>query len=77
MLSDKVGNLLEFTEEPEATQYLQSRKYWPDHTSSWRSSGAAWAATPGVGNFGGIAENAPPLVHAAPTKRGVPLPVLR
>lgn len=29
VLSDKVGNLLEFTEAPEATQYLQSRKYWP------------------------------------------------
>jgi Domain of unknown function (DUF4041)/T5orf172 domain len=28
VLTDKVGNLLEFTEEPEATQYLQSKKYW-------------------------------------------------
>jgi hypothetical protein len=25
----KIGNLLEFTDQPEATQYLQSRKYWP------------------------------------------------
>ena len=29
VLLEKLGNLLEFTEEPEATQYLQSRKYWP------------------------------------------------
>lgn len=29
VLADKVGALLEFTENPEATQYLQSRKYWP------------------------------------------------
>lgn len=29
VLTDKVGNLLEFTEDPEATQYLQSQKYWP------------------------------------------------
>lgn len=29
VLADKVGNLLEFTDEPEATQYLQSVKYWP------------------------------------------------
>jgi hypothetical protein len=28
VLMDKVGNLLEFAEEPEATQYLQSKKYW-------------------------------------------------
>lgn len=32
VLADKVGNLLEFTEEPEATQYLQSKKYWPART---------------------------------------------
>lgn len=30
VLDDKVGNLLEFTEVPEATQYLQSRGLWPD-----------------------------------------------
>jgi len=29
VLVEKVGNLLEFAEEPEATQYLQSKKYWP------------------------------------------------
>ncbi len=29
VLAEKVGNLLEFTEHPEATQYLQSQKYWP------------------------------------------------
>ncbi len=29
VLAEKVGNLLEFTEQPEATQYFQSRKYWP------------------------------------------------
>jgi hypothetical protein len=28
-LESKVGALLEFTDEPEATQYLQSRGYWP------------------------------------------------
>lgn len=31
VLAEKVGNLLEFDEHPESTQYLQSRKYWPDH----------------------------------------------
>jgi hypothetical protein len=29
VLAQKVGNLLEFTEEPESTQYLQSRGSWP------------------------------------------------
>ena len=29
VLLEQGGNLLEFAEEPEATQYLQSRKYWP------------------------------------------------
>jgi hypothetical protein len=28
-LLEKVGNLLEFVEHPEATQYQQSKKYWP------------------------------------------------
>lgn len=32
VLLEQVGNLLEFAEEPEATQYLQSKKYWPTHT---------------------------------------------
>lgn len=30
VLLEHVGNLLEFSEHPEATQYLQSMKYWPD-----------------------------------------------
>ena len=30
VLSTKVGNLLEFTESPEATQYFQSHGSWPD-----------------------------------------------
>ncbi|OZC67140.1 DUF4041 domain-containing protein [Rhodococcus sp. 06-418-5] len=29
VLAQKVGNLLEYTEEPEATQYFQSRGSWP------------------------------------------------
>lgn len=29
VLADKLGSLLEFAEHPEATQYLQSIKYWP------------------------------------------------
>lgn len=29
VLAEKVGNLLEFTLEPESAQYLQSKKYWP------------------------------------------------
>jgi len=28
VLAEKVGNLLEFNEHPEATQFLQSKKYW-------------------------------------------------
>ena len=31
-LASKVGNLLEFTDEPEATQYFQSKKYWRSQT---------------------------------------------
>lgn len=31
LLEQQAGNLLEFTEEPEAIQYLQSKKYWPEH----------------------------------------------
>lgn len=30
VLSEKVGNLLEFTERAESTEYLQSVHYWPD-----------------------------------------------
>ena len=32
VLAEKVGTLLEFTEEPKATQYLQSKKYWTGAT---------------------------------------------
>lgn len=32
VLAEHVGNILEFTEHPEATQYLQSKKYWPAET---------------------------------------------
>lgn len=28
-LIEKVGNLLEFTEKAEATEYFQSLQYWP------------------------------------------------
>jgi Domain of unknown function (DUF4041)/Meiotically up-regulated gene 113 len=34
VLTEKVGNLLEFADEPEATQYLQSKGYWPDSITS-------------------------------------------
>jgi len=34
VLTGQIGNLLEFTDEPEATQYFQSRKYWPESVSS-------------------------------------------
>lgn len=30
-LSEKLGNLLEFAEHVESTEYLQSVRYWPDH----------------------------------------------
>jgi Domain of unknown function (DUF4041)/T5orf172 domain len=30
VLMQKVGNLLEFVEHPEATEFLQSKKYWPE-----------------------------------------------
>jgi hypothetical protein len=30
VLADKVGNLLEFTEYADATEYLQSVQYWPE-----------------------------------------------
>ena len=33
VLLEQVGNLLEFAEEPEATQYLQSKRYWPSDTA--------------------------------------------
>jgi hypothetical protein len=31
VLTEKVGNLLEFAEHVESTEYLQSVRYWPDH----------------------------------------------
>jgi hypothetical protein len=34
VLVSKVGNLLEFTENPEATEYFQSLKYWPESIKS-------------------------------------------
>jgi hypothetical protein len=34
VLMEKVGSLLEFADEPEATQYLQSKGYWPDSITS-------------------------------------------
>ncbi|GBE22656.1 T5orf172 domain protein [bacterium BMS3Bbin01] len=30
ILTDKVGNLLEFTDHTDATEYIQSLRYWPD-----------------------------------------------
>lgn len=30
ILAAKVGNLLEFTDEPEASEYFQSSRYWPE-----------------------------------------------
>lgn len=30
VLEEKIGNLLEFTDEPASTQYLQSKGYWPE-----------------------------------------------
>lgn len=34
VLTAKLGELLEFTEAPESSQYLQSRKYWPEHAAA-------------------------------------------
>ena len=39
VLAEKLGALLEFTEQPEATQYLQSRKYWPTENAEWGIDG--------------------------------------
>lgn len=30
VLAEKVGNLLEFAEQADATEYLQSVRYWPE-----------------------------------------------
>jgi hypothetical protein len=32
VLAAKIGNLLEFNEQAESTEYLQSVHYWPDVT---------------------------------------------
>ena len=34
VLTAKLGELLEFTENPESSQYLQSRKYWPETSAA-------------------------------------------
>jgi len=36
VLSEKLGNLLEFSEHAESIEYLQSTKYWPKHVSIQR-----------------------------------------
>jgi hypothetical protein len=41
VLAEKVGNLLEFTDDPEATQYLQSRGYWPGTATGPEHAGGA------------------------------------
>ena len=33
VLAEKLGNLLEFAEHVDSTEYLQSVRYWPDHVS--------------------------------------------
>jgi len=38
VLSEKLGNLLEFTEHVESTEYLQSIRYWPQHIQPPRPS---------------------------------------
>ncbi|WP_390479717.1 GIY-YIG nuclease family protein [Frankia casuarinae] len=43
LLEKTEGGLLQFTEEPEALEYLQSLRYWPDHaqlpTTASRATG--------------------------------------
>jgi hypothetical protein len=36
VLSSKVGSLLEFTDDAESTEYLQSVHYWPDERKEVR-----------------------------------------
>lgn len=38
-LQEKLGSLLEFSERVESTEYLQSRRYWPDRRGSADDSG--------------------------------------
>jgi hypothetical protein len=33
-LAERTGNLLEFIEDPESLEYLQSVRYWPEHVTS-------------------------------------------
>lgn len=40
VLREQLGNLLEFAEHPESTQYLQSKKYWPAHVPSTSGPGS-------------------------------------
>lgn len=40
VLSEKLGNLLEFAEHVESTEYLQSVRYWPEHIRSRQPSRA-------------------------------------
>jgi Meiotically up-regulated gene 113 len=34
VLMEKTGGLLEYTEDPEAPEYFQSRRYWPDRIAT-------------------------------------------
>lgn len=45
VLSEKLGNLLEFVEHAESTEYLQSVRYWPDHVKPSQSSRGIAAAS--------------------------------
>ena len=47
VLATKVGNLLEFTEAPEATQYFQSHGDWPTLTSDPASPTGVSGPAPG------------------------------
>ena len=38
VLAEKAGNLLEYVEKPEATQYRQSRKFWPEAVLRYRDA---------------------------------------
>nr|WP_211219698.1 DUF4041 domain-containing protein [Nevskia ramosa] len=42
VLAEKLGNLLEFAEHAESTEYLQSVRYWPSHVQP--PSPSAWTA---------------------------------
>lgn len=38
VLAEKLGNLLEFAEHVEATEYFQSPQYWPDRLGGARGA---------------------------------------